>query len=260
NQVSVDEVSGENTQSDNEFIDEHLTVCRLESAIKSPLSVRRRGKTELVAIMPKLFEQSTKVTLVPRSSRQEKSAKSNKGTENQNNHAAKSKQLNYLPRYQIYEKSPDGKFSAKLCETNSRGEFTLPYSDNDSVKMLLAKQESTLIAQFPIIQGWQSEVTVAIPDDIIRIAAESALMGIQEDAIDTAARRSILNARLKKCEEDNDTINRDKIRVEIMRLKTKEQFLDQLKLEKYNFQSTDPLVQRRIDAMFEKTTKAIKGK
>ncbi len=219
--------------------------CSLETGIRNPLSIRRRSLSEQIAILPRLPQRPTRLLLTPRTV----------GNKEKTNEDADFSP--FLSRYGIYERTSENDKGFLLGESNSRGEFTVPYSDESPVRRLVIREGELLIARLPLIQGWKSDYVVMVPDDETRVAAESVLMGMQEDVIDQITLRMILKARIEKFETTGNTQGLTKAKMEYERLKTRDQFLTQLDLERRKFHSPDPIVQKRIEKMFDTTRKII---
>ncbi len=227
-----------------ETIEGSRVECSLETGIRSPLSIRRRSRSEQIAILPRLPQRPTRLLLTPRTA--------GKGGENEAGESSP-----FLSKYGIYERTPENDKGVLLGESNFQGEFTVPYSNDSPVRRLVIREGDLLIARLPLIQGWKSDYAVMVPDDEIRVAAESVLMGMQEDVIDQLTLRMILKARIEKYEATGNTQGLSKAKMEYERLKTRDQFLTQLDLERRKFHSPDPIVQKRIEKMFETTRKII---
>jgi len=213
--------------------------CSLETGIRNPLTVRRRGRSEQIAILPQLEKKSTRLLIQPRTQASSESASS------------------FTAKYVIFEKTPDDEKGGVLGETNARGEFIVPYSSDSPIRRLLVREGDMLIARLPLIQGWKATMPILVPDDEVRIAAESALMGIQEEVIDQITLRMILRARIEKFEASRNTQGLANAKAELERLKTREQFLIQLELERRKHHSPDAIVRKRLETMFESTRKII---
>jgi len=214
--------------------------CSLETGIRNPLVQRRRYRTEQIAILPQLEGKPTRLLIQPRVQ------------------ATSGDSPRFLmAKYSIFEKRPDSEKAVLLGESNAQGEFLVPYLPGSPIRHLIVREGDLLIARLPLIQGWKASVPISVPDDEIRIAAESAMMGIQEDVIDQITLRMILKARIEKYEANRKTQELTKAKMDLERLKSREQFLIQLDLERRKYHSPDPIVQKRLENMFEATRKII---
>lgn len=214
-------------------------VSRVESGLRSPLSTRRRGRVEQLAIRLKLPENSTQLHLISK-------VTSDEGPIS-------------LPQYQIFEKNRDEENGTMIGMTDFGGRFELPPNPDRELRTLYVRQGKVLLARLPIIRGIDSECEVAIPDAPVRLAAEAVLRGIQEKLIDHLARREVLLARYAAQEADGDYDGLAKTNDELVRLKNIRDYLLQLDIEQTKYRSDDPVVQRRIDKMFEETRKMVRA-
>ena len=214
--------------------------CILETGIRSPLTQRRRGRTEQIAILPQLEEKPTRLLIQPRIQT-----------------VSDDSQRSFTAKYGIFERTPDNEKGVLLGESNALGEFIVPYSPGSPVRRLMIREGNLLVARLPLIQGWKTSVPIAVPDDEVRIAAESAMMGIQEEVIDQITLRMILRGRIERYEQSGNTQGLAKAKMDLQRLKSREQFLVQLDLERRKHRSPDAVVQKRLETMFEATRKII---
>lgn len=213
-----------------------LLQCRIESGQRDPLGRRRRGRTEIYAISVPTPMEPTLIRL---------QARSNSGS-------------NFLPRCDVFEKVPGKDKPVLIGQSNLNGLFRLEAESDRPFRLCQFRSGRTLIAQLPIVRGLETELVVPVSDDPIRLEAEAAIIRIQEEVVDVKARRSILNKRLEKAQNDGkDKLIRD-TRAELSQLKDNERFLLELKQAQVRFRSDDPLVQRRIDRMFRTTEQTIR--
>ncbi len=222
-------------------------VCRLESTLQVPLRNRGRGRTEQLAILPRIQEEPTRLMLQPRNPPPPKK----RGKEEPP--VEPDTRIAFLPKYVISESIPDIESDVPLGETNASGMFSIPYREGNPIRYFFVKQDGVVLARFLLVQGVFANYPLPIPDDAVRVAAEGALIGIQEEVIDLTARRAILVGRIEKYTAQGDNESLAKAQREIQRLKTREQIVAQLETEKQRHRSPDPLVQRRIEIMFENT-------
>ncbi|MCL2305391.1 MAG: hypothetical protein FWC43_08620 [Planctomycetaceae bacterium] len=214
--------------------------CSLEAGIRNPLTMRRRGRTEQIAILPHLEEKPTRLLIQARTQA-----------------ASSDSPRIFTAKYGIFEREPDSDRGVLLGESNALGEFIVPYLPGSPIRRLMIREGNMLIARLPLVQGWKSSIPILVPDDEVRIAAESVMMGIQEEVIDQITLRMILKARIEKYEKSGNTQGLAKAKIDFERLKSREHFLVQLELERRKYHSSDPIVQKRLENMFEATRKII---
>ncbi|GHT27025.1 hypothetical protein FACS18942_05570 [Planctomycetales bacterium] len=226
-------------------------TCRIVSGLPNALSAKRRGRTEIFAAgLSSAEQEEMKSTLL----------------KVQLPNSAKS-----IPVYDIYEvfqednkvkddRNKTVKTAAKIGRSSIDGIFELPAEPDKLLRVIQIRSGNSLFAQFPVVRSLQNEITVPIADAPVRLEAESYLKGLQDEFIDTLAKRIILQKRLEKIEqktEDSGNAER-KLQNEIMNLKNRDGFLNGLEQGRQRFRSDIPAVQYRIDRMFRETEKAFK--
>lgn len=213
---------------------------QIESSQRDPLGVRRRGRTEIYAISVPTPMRPTEIRLFPRMQAEKESFRNTTRT---------------MPIYDVLEIIPEEKLPVPLTSTRTDGSFVLQPVEERPIRMILLRSGPTAIARFPVIRGLEKEYRVPIPDDPVRLEAEAAILGIQEELLDTTARRKILEIRLK---QQKDSAKKRETQNEWDRLKSFDQFLTDLRQARLRFETDDPIVRRRIEKMFRDTEKAIR--
>lgn len=214
-----------------------LLHCRIESGLHDPFGVRFRGRSEIFALSAATPSVATVLRLQPRSD-----AESSKN----------------LPPYEVCEFVPGESTLRSLGRTAPDGTFKLEPVEDRAVRNLVIQNGRTIVARLPVVRGWAAECTIPVPDDRVRLEAEAALLGLQEELIDVTARREILSRREQKYRETGDLKKAGEMRNERSRLKDTERFLIELEQTRLRFQSTDPIVRRRLERLFRETEDAIK--
>ena len=80
--------------------------------------------------------------------------------------------------------------------TDRNGRIRIPADDTRSVVWLYVHSDSRVLARLPLVPGAQQSITVPIPEDTIGLQIEGELQLLQNELIDTVARRAGLSARL----------------------------------------------------------------
>jgi len=204
--------------------------CRVHSGLRSPLSERRRGRIEQLALAVNPPERPTRLSLQSRTEPE--------GAP--------------LAGYTVHAKPPDSKTTVLLGYTDSRGSIEVPPADHP-LRILLVKNGGQLLARLPIVPGLMPEVTASITNDDQRLEFEGFVIGLQERLIDLVTRREVLltwgRARLKakKLSEADELIN------QLQDLQSRAEFGRILATQRKRVLAADPLVQRKIDALFDDT-------
>jgi hypothetical protein len=136
--------------------------------------------------------------------------------------------------------------------TDHTGKLAIP-PGAAPVRTLYIKHGGQLLARLPIVPGAERQVEVPLPDDDARLAAEVQLTALREDLIDVVARRNILMARARQKMKVRDFAAAQKLLTAIDELPGRSQFNLTLTSAARRFRSDDPLIQRRIDQLFEGT-------
>lgn len=228
--------------------------AQVQSSIPYSLKTRgNRGRTELVAIAPRLTREPSQLTFVPRYLSFEENRRPDR--------------IGFLPLLQIYEKADSAVESTLdkmttaqgvlVGETNFDGQWTVPYLENKPLRLLSVKQGGILLARLMLVQGFERHYEVPIADDEVRISASAVLLGIQDELADQQIREEILKIRADKQRASGDTEGFNRTTRELQRSRTRAQFLAQVETERRRHQSPDTLVQRRMDSMFDRTKQLI---
>lgn len=221
----------------------NLLRCRIESSLRNVLETRRRGQTEVYALSVSTPMEPTVLRLHPRKQSAEKTD---------------SEIIDrILAVYDVSEMIPGEDKPRSLGKTHSDGTFIVPPHPNRPVRNCYMKRGRSVVARIPVVRGLETEISVPISDDSIRLEAEAIVLGIREEMIDVRALRSILELRLKRFEEKGDEPMIRATRNELARLKDARRFQIELDQARLRFHSEDPVIQRQIDRLFRDTEKAI---
>ena len=218
----------------------HVYPCRVESAFRSSLTVRRRGRTNIYGLAVPNEMQPTILRIEPRIK-------------------AVSKQSIFLPPYQVFDvvgTDEEGKpLEVLLGQTDRDGCLAIQPVEERRIQKILVRSGNVFITRFPLIRGISADFTVPIADDPIRLEAEAYLIGLQERWLDQLARASILRGRVDTAEKAENANLESRTRNELTGLRSRDQYLFELQQARSRFPSRDNLVERRINKMFADTKK-----
>jgi hypothetical protein len=199
----------------------------LYSGSRRPLGGRRRGRVETLAAALRGDPQDTIVRLRSRTNAEKP-----------------------LAGYDIFAQNVGEKSTTPLGSSGPDGRIRVPPGDT-RIQTLFIKHGGQLLARLPIVPGALRAVDIPLPDDDMRLAAESHLAAVREDLVDLVARRNILMSRARQKIEQRDFESAKKL------LRT----LDELpSRSEFNLKVTSAarrLRQRRIDQLFEATQTAL---
>jgi hypothetical protein len=200
----------------------------VRSGNRRPLSGRRQGRVEQIAIAIRSDPGSTVLRLHSRSNPDKP-----------------------LVGYQVLDEKGGGE-TELIGSTDNSGRVEIP-AGAARIKTVIVKHGGHLLARLPVLSGAAAELSVPLPDDGVRLAAESRLAAVREDLIDVVARRNILMARVRqKIEKSDYPAAQDLLRA-LDELPGRSQFNITLSTAARAMRSDDPQIQRRIDQMFEAT-------
>jgi len=209
--------------------------CQLHSGLRSPLSGRRRGRVQQLALAVVPPQQPTILTLQSRS---------------------EPKQA--LAGYEVYAHPPDAKTPVLLGRTDGQGRITVPPGDGP-LRVLLARSGGELLARLPMVPGLQAACTAEIAADDPRLEAEGLLNGLREELVDLVARREVLFARTRARIKAGQFDEAEELIGQLLRLEQSQQELSRtLAAQQRGIRAGDPVVQREIDALFGDTQKLLR--
>ncbi len=203
--------------------------CRIHSGLRTPLSGRRRGRVEQLALKVLPPGEPTRLALRPRTGPDE-----------------------FLAGFAVYAYAPDSPETTLLGHTDEAGSIVVP-PDDGPLRILLVRSGGVFLARLPIVPGAPPEQTAEVANDNQRLMAEGVIRGIQERLVDQVARREVLVARARARLEAGDIDEAVRLVRELERLGTREDFARLVENERQRIFSADPLVQRQIEAMFRET-------
>jgi hypothetical protein len=207
--------------------------CRLYTGLRAPLSARRRGRTSQYALAVVPPSGSTRLSLM------------SSGAEPRG-----------LAGYDIYRQHP-GEIATELVgRTDRHGGLSIGAGDSP-LCILYVKHGGELLARLPMVPGATGELEARIADDDQRLEAEGFINGVQQDLVDLITRRTVLLARTRSQIEAKKYDEAEKLVEDLYKLETRDNLARYLSQEKEKVYSKNPTVQRRIDAMFDETQKAL---
>lgn len=211
------------------------TVLRAKvvSGVHSPLAGRPRGRVERLALAIHPTGDSTRLLVRSRTDKNKP-----------------------LAGYQLYRQLPDGKSVAYLGRTDRHGHFVVE-PDETPLRLLLIKSGEELLARLPVVPGLDAEIVAPVADDDQRLEAEGFIAGFQEGLVDLVTRREVLQAQIHGRIEAKEYRQAQELLRSLRQMKGRDDLTQQLRREQQKVFSRDPIVQRKIDKMFDDTEKLI---
>jgi hypothetical protein len=208
--------------------------CVLYTGMRSPLSARRRGRSQQLALMMVPPERPSVITL----------------------HGFRDP-FPILPGYEVYALQPGDTKATLLGRTDEQGRISVSPDPETQLRILLVKNGTRYLARLPLVPGYESMLRAPIANDDDRLAAESRLMGLQEEVIDIVTEREVLSRRVDAMIEAGREEEASKAYMQLRSLKSRDRLLMELSQERRLAVTEDDLAQRRIDAMFEETRRLV---
>lgn len=212
--------------------------CKLFSGMRSPLTGRRRGKVEMLALLARPTGRSSELVLRsrvvggdPTTSRP-------------------------MSGYAIYSHPSDSPHTVLIGRTDGDGRLTVP-ADESPLRILMVKHGADTLARLPMMPGLEPELKADIPDDDQRLVAEGVIVGIQEKFVDTIARRAVLIKQIKAGLEEGKLDVAGKRMDELRKLPRQDDFLNEIRNEKQRAASDDPRIQKKVDKLFDDTREIV---
>jgi hypothetical protein len=146
--------------------------------------------------------------------------------------------------------------------SDRHGEVTIPVDPSHPVVRLDVHSGGTILARRPFIPGLESEVTLEIADDHVRLGAEREIDILESQLIETVARRGTLVARTLSAIKRTDTSAAQTLLDQVDRLPPADEYLGQLNrirvlaLEEAHNRK-DRIAERRIEDLCQKTLERI---
>jgi hypothetical protein len=206
-----------------------MLQCRLHTGMRSPLSARRRGQYEQLAVAAIPDDKPTRLVLQSRT-----------------------EPGRVLPGYDVYSHPPDSKTTVLIGRTDRQGSVIVPPAANP-LRVLIVKNGAEFLARLPLVPGMQPELIAEIRSDDERLKAEGFIRGLQEELIDLVTRREVLLAQTQKRIEEKKLDEAQKLIDDLRAMKDRDHFDLYLLQEQKRVFTADKLAQAKIDQMFRKT-------
>ncbi len=214
-------------------IEERGFHCKLHSAMHSPLSGRRRGRVEQLALAVRPAGQSTRLTLKAR---------------------VEPKQL--LCGYDVLARLPDSKKTTPLGRTDGKGTVNIPAIESP-LRILVVKRGGVLLARLPVVPGLSASLAAEVPGVDERLEMEGFVTGMQEELIDIVTRREVLIVRARRHSAAADWEKAQACVNELRSLQTRAELLRTLDRQQEKVAVKDTWVKKKIDTLFADTRKLL---
>lgn len=203
----------------------------VHTGIRRPFGVRRRGRSEHLAI-----------------------AKRDPPTPVRVRFHARHDPTQGLSGYEVFLRMPNSEESVPLGLTDTTGSVVVDESW-PSVPTLYLRCDGQVLAKVPVPAGTGPLVEVPIADDAARLRAQAELMAAREQLIDVVARRNILMARIRARAAEGKFDEARELLQELEDLPGRAQFDQIITAAERNphNRSSDARIQQRIEKLFSDT-------
>ncbi|MCS7238117.1 MAG: hypothetical protein NZ899_07590 [Thermoguttaceae bacterium] len=204
-------------------------LAQLVSGLRSPLSARRRGRTEQLFVATKPYMSQTRLLL--RDRRQPERP---------------------LVAYSVFAQDPSGGRLQYLGQTDAEGAIVIPWQ-SQSLKVLWVRNGQVPIARLPVALGAVPKVVAEIPSDDERLEAEGILLGVQQELLEVVTRRQLLIARIRRLLQLGQPERARQVFEQLQSLRSRDDLRRYLLTQRKRLVAREPATQKRIDQMFTKT-------
>ena len=210
-------------------------LAQIHTGARRPFGVRRRARTEHVAIAVRQPLHDTRVRFYARHDRSQG-----------------------LAGYEVFRRETQQEQTRPMGLTDPQGSIVVDPGPH-GVTTIFLRSDAQLLAKIPVAAVGKPLVEVPIADDTARLRAQASLTSLRGELIDLVARRNILMARVRDQLKNGHGDKAQKLFTELDNLPGRVQF-DQLisSAEKSKLNtSSDPRVQARIEKLFADTRKLL---
>ncbi|HLA85511.1 MAG TPA: hypothetical protein VJL29_12010 [Thermoguttaceae bacterium] len=206
----------------------------IHSAMLSPMSGRRRGRVEALALAVRPHGHATRVVFTGRVEPKPR-----------------------LAGYPIYDQKIGSKETTYLGRTGIDGGIEVG-PGRHPMRLLLVKSGKALLARLPVVPGLEPELTAEIRDDDQRLEAEGFNTAMQYNLIDLATRQKILIARAKTFLDNGEFDKASKLVEELQAMPTQETMLRDLGNQEDKISVEDAWTKKKVEELFAETRALLK--
>ena len=213
-------------------------ACQLHTGLRSPLTGRRRGNLESLAVLVRPTGGSTELDLRSRMVNNDP------------------KTVRPMAGYAVYAHPAGSPETVLVGRTDGDGKLRVE-SDASPVRILLVKHGGDALARLPIVPGLFPRMQVEIPDDDQRLEAEGIIVGLQEGFVDLIARRQVMITQIRARLEDNKIDEAKAMLDELRSMGRQEDYINEIRVRKQRSLDEDKRMQKKIDKLFDDTEQVV---
>ncbi len=193
-----------------------LMTVNVGSGLRSPISVKQRGRNETIVVAVRPQQQATRLELATQSKPSLPLV-------------AHRIELRSSPATPIQD-DPVARLETLLGEllTDRRGLVTIAVDHERPLVWLFAYSGQNLLARVPFVPGIVSQVRLEVPDDSVRLAAEADVQMLQGQLIDAVAVRNTQIGLIRAAAKQRDWKEQESRLAGLAKLEDAQSFLDRL--------------------------------
>ncbi len=216
-----------------------LVACAIDSGLRSPFRVRSSRRIERFALRVRPICDQTTFRFV-----------------------SVTKPDEPLVGYELHGRRPDENGYDLVGTSDHRGLIVIPRG-TQPYRMFYVKHGNVLLARLPCLLGLQSEVTLSLPNYTDRLKAEAFARGVEDDLLDAIVKRELVVAAFRRRLTADEISEADlqaaaRLLPEIELLNRPDDLFREIQRREAMFRSSDPIVQKRIDMLFNDLRQTIR--
>jgi hypothetical protein len=205
-------------------------TAQLSTALRNPLSGRRRGSIEQLAVALGPTSEPVRVRFFARSNREQ-----------------------LLVGYEVFRVTDETAPPQLVGLTGADGVIEVP-PQGEPVTALILRSDGQVLAKMLVAPGTAPIIDAPIADDAVRLAAQGEMQAVREELIDVVARRAILVARVQTALKDGDVAKARELMDQLNSLPTASAFASRIqRLQDRLPASDDPGVRQTVEGLYSST-------
>jgi hypothetical protein len=209
-------------------------ACRIHSGLRSPLTSRRRGRIEQLAVAVHPPQQPTRLEV-----------------------ASITEPTYALAGYEVHAHRPDSPTTQLLGYTDAQGALTIAPDSAHPLRLLILKNGGQPLARLPVVPGVEPVAKALIPNDEQRLRVEGFITGLQEQMVDVVARRQLFMALIRARLQAGKLAEAEDLYKRLQALPNIEEFRGTLSDFERGVITNDARLRKRIDQLFTDTRKVL---
>jgi hypothetical protein len=161
-----------------------------------------------------------------------------------------------LPDYELVEEGAKGEGVRVVARSDAFGRAEIAAGDRPW-RLLYVRHGEHLLARLPIITGRERELVVPLASNDVRLRAEGFVAALEQEVVDTVARRQILTARLRQKIAAKDYDAAQAVLEQLQGLTSSRDFNERLQAARAKYVGDSARSQQHIDDLFLTTRESL---